>query len=95
MVPMCLWHPPWPCRTRPLRSLPPTTQAAHLRATLLSGLEALAVGVPEDLCAYMAASAQAAAAPISPTLQGQSQPPGKEGRPVWLICDKGTPTALH
>ena len=77
-----------------MRSLPPLTQAPNLRATLLSGLEALAVGVPEDLCAHMAASAKAKGK--GPTLPGRPQPSGKEGGPARpLVCDKGAPTALR
>ena len=86
--------PFWPCYTRPLRSLPPLTQAPHLRATILSGLEALAVGAPEDLCAYMAASATASGR--SAILSGQPQPPGEEGGPAWpLVCDEGAPADLR
>ena len=79
-----------------MRSLPPPTQAPRLRATLLYGLEALAVGVPEDLCAYMAASAKAAATPMRPVVAGPPQAPAEEGGQAWpLVCDIGVPTVLH
>ena len=69
---------------------------------ILSGLEALAVGVPEDLRAYMAASAaklQGQGSAIRPAVPGRPQPRGGEGGPDWpLVCDRGAAalgTALH
>ena len=86
----------------PLHAFP--SHAQEKRASLLSGLEALAVGVPEDLCAYMAASsaqAKGKARRISPLAPGQPQPrpQGGEGGPDWpLVCSQGAAAlgiALH